>query len=94
MMTNGMKGQTTGFRAAALLAVLGATVVMAGPAEDARVAGDAVALEEVVLVTKTTSPTAEGNFDLPLLGGGGGGGLPLLGSLPLLGGGGLPLLGG
>ncbi|MBM7113328.1 hypothetical protein [Archangium primigenium] len=92
MKTNSMKRQTAGFRAAAFLAVLGATVALAHSPDESRVAGDAVALEEVVLVSKTTSAEGvSGNLDLPLLGGGGGGGLPLVGGLPLLGS--LPLLG-
>ena len=99
MKTTWMKSKTAGFRAMALLAVLGASAVLAQP-DETRAAGEAVALEEVVLVSKTNAPqgVTEGNFDLPLLGGGGGGGgggAPLLGTLPLLGGlPGLPLLGG
>jgi hypothetical protein len=90
MKTTWMKSKTAGFRAMALLAVLGASAVLARQPDEVRVAGEAVALDEVVLVSKTSPPpgVADGNFDLPLLGGGGGtggGGAPLLGGLPLLG---------
>ena len=54
MRTNWKKGQTTGFRAAALFAVLGATLVWAhSPEVEARRPGEAVPLDEVVLVKKT-----------------------------------------
>ncbi|MET0402833.1 MAG: hypothetical protein ABW123_10540 [Cystobacter sp.] len=77
---NWKKGQTTGFRAVALFAVLGATVVLAGPSgTGARVQAEAVALEEVVLVSKAATPErplAGGPLGLlgGLLGGGGAGG--------------------
>ena len=69
MRTNWKKGQTTGFRAAALFAVLGATLVWAH-APEAYAPGDAVPLEEVVLVTKVAAdkPTKTGG-PLGLLGG-------------------------
>ncbi len=77
MRTNWKKGQTTGFRAAALFAVLGATLVWAH-APEVYAPGDAVPLEEVVLVTKVTADKPQktgGPLGLlgGLLGGGGGG---------------------
>jgi hypothetical protein len=86
MRMNWKKGQTTGFRAVALFAVLGATLVLAGqPQVGARVQGEAVSLDEVVLVSKAATPERPlaGELPLGLLGGllggggGGGGGLPL-----------------
>lgn len=76
MRMNWKKGQTTGFRAAALFAVLGATLVWAHSPE-AHGPGDAVPLEEVVLVTKVApEPPRKAGGPLGLLGGllGSGGG--------------------
>lgn len=88
MKTNGKNGKMAGFRAAAvLLAVLGTTGVMASqPGSGARFAEEAVALDEVVLVSKMNldpdpSGTPEGPQGALLDSGGGGKGGGLLGGV-------------